>query len=195
MPISHKHKIIFIHVPKNAGTSVTNALSMVDIGHHKWDYYVKKYPNEWSMYKKIAIIRNPWDRLVSCYEYGRMEESYWHSASGKSKRAKHPDLDLLKNISFKQCVKLLDTNSSFFKHHGWASQSIYIFDNDTLKIDYLIDYSQVEKSIQDLTGVQIQKQNSSGHKNYDLYYDDETVELVSKIYKRDIKLLNFKYEY
>jgi hypothetical protein len=194
MPISHKHKIIFIHIPKNAGTSISTALEMSDIGHHFWSYYFKKYSNEWNSYTKIAVIRNPWERVVSCYEYSKMEESYWHSLSGNPKHPKHPDLDLLKNVSFDDCVKMLYSSPDLFKHHGWFNQSDYIFNKNRLVVNELINHKNVENKIHELTGVKIQKKNSSNHGDYKKYYNDETIKIVSKIYNRDIKIFNFKYE-
>ena len=112
MPVSDKYKLIFIHIPKNAGTAITNTLDMYDIGHHGWQYYKSKYPQKWEQYKKISVTRNPWDRLVSCYEYAKMDESYWHSKEGKSKAGKHLDYDLLKDKSFEECLQILKTNPS-----------------------------------------------------------------------------------
>jgi hypothetical protein len=195
MPISHKHKIILIHIPKNAGTSIANSLEMTDMGHHKPHYYKNKYPREWESYNKIAIIRNTWDRFVSSYEYARMEESYWHSVTGKARYSKHPDLDLLKKIEFNKCVTIFKEQPELFKHQGWHSQCSYIFDeNNNLMVDILINYKNLEDKIYELTGVKIKKQNSSGHKDYKLYYDSDSIEKISEIYKRDIKLLGFTYE-
>lgn len=66
----HKYKCIFIHIPKNAGTSILKLLG--DKGgrkHAKWydfyesnDYFYKKY-------SKIAVVRNPYTRLYSAYLY------------------------------------------------------------------------------------------------------------------------------
>ena len=78
MPISDRNKCIFIHIPKNAGTSVQLSFQMSDVTHHEYSYYQKKYSDKWEVYKKFAIIRNTWDRVVSNYEYARLESSYWH---------------------------------------------------------------------------------------------------------------------
>ena len=107
MPISHKHKVIFIHIPKNAGTSVLEALGIQEFGHRKWFEYQYDYPNEWETYLKFAIVRNPFDRFVSNYEYAKMEKSYWHDVDGNSISGKHKDFDICSNNPFKKVVKLL----------------------------------------------------------------------------------------
>ena len=43
MPVDHKRKLIFIHIPKNAGTSIEKHCDMNDTGHKSWKYYYSKY--------------------------------------------------------------------------------------------------------------------------------------------------------
>jgi chondroitin 4-sulfotransferase 11 len=80
--ISHKHKYIFIHIPKTAGTSIKKYLSsfrskedyqspedpLENFGHNKLSYYEFKYKNIEDFYK-FCFIRNPYDRMVSLYKY------------------------------------------------------------------------------------------------------------------------------
>lgn len=194
MPYSDKHKLIFIHIPKNAGTAITTSLEMNDVGHHKWEYYKNKYPEKWATYTKIAVLRNPWDRVVSNYEYARMEESHWHSTTGKARYSKHPDLDLLKDKSFKECVHILENSPGLLKHQGWSSQKEYIANDNHIVVDILIQCQDIEMVIQRLTNIKVNKINQSNRNDYKSYYNDELIDTISKIYKDDIKLFNFKYE-
>ena len=194
MPYSDKHKLIFIHIPKNAGTAITNALEMNDIGHHSWKYYKNKYPEKWNTYTKIAVIRNPWDRVVSNYAYARMEESHWHSVSGKTRYSKHPDLELLKDKSFEECISILKNNPSSLKHRGWSLQKDYITDDNHIVIDIVILQEDINTVINRLTNVNVSKINTSKRDDYKTYYNQDLIETVGEIYKEDIKLFNFKYE-
>lgn len=194
MPISRKYKIIFIHIPKNAGTSIISALNMVDEGHHLPEYYQHKYPNEWLEYKKIAVIRNPWDRVVSNYEYSKMAESYWHSHTASATYGPHPDYNLVKNLSFEECVNLLYKDRTSFKHHGWASQYTYTVDtNKNNVVDYLIRYENLNDEIKNLFDVDLIKINQSTYKNYKEYYTKDLIEKISQVYDMDIDLFNFKF--
>lgn len=94
--INSSRKFVFIHVPKAAGTSVTNALSKyttykdLEIGGthfgeriqsaYKDRFGLSKHSsasavrdimgqNEWDNMYKFSIVRNPYDRVISTYKF------------------------------------------------------------------------------------------------------------------------------
>ena len=79
MFINHKHKFIFIHIPKNAGTSIRNSFRTEGYDQrvvnkrypHDSCSMIRKYCGEevWNTFFKFAIVRNPYDRLVSYYHF------------------------------------------------------------------------------------------------------------------------------
>lgn len=85
--ISHKHKFIFIQIPKTACTSVQNALHKygcggVDHGKDFWNKTSFKHIKYGELEKKLnmdilnsyfkfTFVRNPFDWLVSNYHYSR----------------------------------------------------------------------------------------------------------------------------
>lgn len=196
MPISDKYKLIFIHIPKNAGTAVTNTLEMTDIGHHNWSYYAKKYPNKWNEYKKISIVRNPWDRVVSCYEYAKMEESYWHSSKGDARAGKHLDYDLLKDKSFNECLQILKKEPLKLRHQGWSNQINYISNGQKIMVDYVIKIEDLNKELSNIIGkkIEIPKINKSNNNKYQDYYtNEEMVEIIKNHYLVDVESFNFNF--
>lgn len=85
MIISHKHKFVFVHVPKTGGTSISAAF-------RPWlgrrDYYeILDAPKhftarelrraffgsdlEWGSYLSFAVMRNPWERIHSDYCFSK----------------------------------------------------------------------------------------------------------------------------
>lgn len=76
--ICHKYKCIFIHIPKNAGTTIINSFdkkwgdpdtSFLLSGPHSpkehWIDLAIKYKD----YFIFSVIRNPWDRFISGWKY------------------------------------------------------------------------------------------------------------------------------
>jgi len=75
--INHKHKFIFIHIPRAGGTSIEHALCNSDWwkihppSKHITAHIAKKiYKPYWDDYFKFSFVRNPWDRMVSMSRYG-----------------------------------------------------------------------------------------------------------------------------
>lgn len=198
MPISHEAKLIFIHIPKNAGTAITNYFAMDDDGHHNAAYYIEKYPDYWPLYKKISVIRNPWERVVSCYKYARLEKSYWHASDGNALDGKHPDYDLLKNKSFEECLYILENKPDILKHPGWKNQGSYIVSNGELLVDKIIHINALNKELSNIIGrkMAIPVINNSTDQNYKTFYPSQKLKnIVAKKYLFDIEYFGFKYDH
>jgi hypothetical protein len=199
MPISNELKLIFIHIPKNAGTAITNSKTakFFSGGHQSAKEIMNQYPKEWNQYFKFAVVRNPWDRVVSNYEYAIMEKSYWHHISENNTGAAHFDYHTLKNKTFEDCVNLLYKNRESLRHQGWSPQYVWISDNDkNVLVDKIFYHEKLDtdeefnKMIPDLEKVNISPRKSTNYKDY---YTDDLINKVSEIYDYDIKLFKFEY--
>jgi chondroitin 4-sulfotransferase 11 len=194
MPLSAKHKIIFLHIAKNAGTSFCKALDMVP-NHHRWRYYKKNHPKEWSAFNKFAIVRNPFDRVVSSYEYAKMETSRWHSARGAKYKTKHLDYDLLISKSFKETLNILINHPDKLKHQGWGPQHVYICNSTgDIMVDKILRFESLNEDFSKFfEGYSLDTVNPSNRKHYTEYYDDETKQIVAEKYAKDIEYFNYKF--
>lgn len=103
MIISHSKKFIFIHIQKNAGTSITQyldkhlnyqdtVLGCTKFGEKIQPLFSKKYglkkhslakriqavtgDEVWNNYFSFSFVRNPWARVVSLYTWCRKKEYY-----------------------------------------------------------------------------------------------------------------------
>lgn len=63
--------VVFVHVPKAAGTSIADSLYGRSINHLTADYYARANPAKFRDYYSFAVVRNPFERLVSAYLYAR----------------------------------------------------------------------------------------------------------------------------
>lgn len=63
--------IIFVHVPKAAGTSISNAIYGRPLGHIKAASIREFCPELFARSDVFSVVRNPWDRAVSAYEFAR----------------------------------------------------------------------------------------------------------------------------
>jgi len=75
--ICERHRCVFIHVPKTAGTSLSISLGWIaedseTYGSHDHrtvaEYRAAMNPEAFQSYFKFAFVRNPWDRAVSWYK-------------------------------------------------------------------------------------------------------------------------------
>jgi hypothetical protein len=118
--ISHKHKCIFIHIPKSAGTSVERFLRDVDP-----DIPAKvlrkrgfsRFLNDHLDYYVFSFVRNPYSRFVSAWKWGELKFS------------KEGDLPFYKkerSVSFREYV-LLTTDLDYRKDNQnlWSEYDEY----------------------------------------------------------------------
>ena len=86
--ILHKHKAIFIHVPKTGGTSIENFFGRVwdpeiskiedysimlgpSLNHCFYDKILEHHPQA-PTYFSFSFVRNPWARAVSHYRWFKL---------------------------------------------------------------------------------------------------------------------------
>jgi glycosyl transferase family 25 len=190
MPISDKHRIIFIHIPKNAGTALEKSLDARLTSHKDWRFYKKNFPAEWGNYTKLAVIRDPITRFVSCYNYARMEKSFWHSSipGDKSKYGKHPDYEICRAHTIDELTNLLFQGKVILKHPGWMAQYIWIEDSGKIAVDHLIDFTRLDDSIKELApNANLQRINESSW-NPSSQLEESSVLKLKEVYNIDSNL-------
>ena len=83
---SKEHNILFVHIPKNAGSSIRDKLDITKSGHYPLSILQSHMDKKtFDNAIKIAVFRNPWERMVSWYRYRKQKSqdpkqmpfSYW----------------------------------------------------------------------------------------------------------------------
>lgn len=188
-------KSIFIHVPKCAGVSINTRLyGNLAGGHLKIENYTRIFsPREFLSYFKFTVVRNPWDRLVSSYHFlskGGMNEADRQWA--KENISQYSD--------FKAFVRDWVTPENVMKYYHFIPQTEFIFDkHHAIKPDFIafletLDEDFIEISHKLNIPVHIDKKNQSNHDDYKSYYDAETINIVAKVYEKDIRLLGYNFD-
>ena len=188
-----KYQSIFIHVPKCAGISVLSFFECVYPEHIPYQYFQEKDPERFDRYFKFAIVRNPWDRLVSAYTYLKRggitdEDKAW----SESILAQFPDFDAF--------VKGWITPENILTEIHFVPQHQFICnDSDEVMMDFVArfetlstDLEQVKQRLDIQSG--IRHLNYSKKRPYQDYYSPETVAIVSEVYKKDIELFGYQFE-
>ena len=223
--IDHEHKCIFIEVPKNSSSSICDWLSGIDRNDfneqswqarrmelrdgHKFPFVAKEeYSPHWEDYFKFAVIRNPYERVLSAY-----------TMLAQSKLHCQVDMDFAKKIkrfeSFSDfCKGYLDKtilHTHYINPDIWMDTPYFItshFLPQNYWVNPLVDYAsdifvvRQETLIKDLTGVgerlglnidRFPHRNSSRHGDYRQYYDEETIQIVYNKYRQDISLFDYRF--
>jgi chondroitin 4-sulfotransferase 11 len=207
--ISHKYKCIHIHIPKCAGTSIDTALfgsvvSEFDRKHKLWKQHAtaqqakKYYTNEeqWNNYFKFAITRNPFDKMVSSYNW----------MCRHIKPCELRDKILFKDFIFRKrgFETLFNPNLTTKKENRYVqikTATDFIMDeNDNLMVDYVGRFENLKDDWNFIckqlgTKIKLGHRNkwSRDNKHYRDYYDDETREFITKACEKDLEIFGYEF--
>jgi hypothetical protein len=207
MLISRTRRFIFIHVYKNAGTSITSALKPFAIGkwQRKMNSILKRFgvlyfdPHPYSdhitasemiskMGKKkfknffsFGIVRNPWDWQVSLYKFMLSNKAHFQH-------------ELIKSfLSFDEYIKWRCTEDTHY-------QKDFLFSKENKQIvNFIGRFERLEEDFQKICShigippISLPKINVSKGRAYQKYYNKDTIDMVRKTFEPDIDL--FKYDF
>ncbi len=198
MIISDKYKIIFIHIPKNAGTYVSKVLYNLDnnIKRYSINGTGHLYPKEcikligadkFNKYRKFCVVRNIYDKIYSLYNYIRDEK-------------RHGAHEMVSKMSFIEYIHFIKNNIK--TQERIISHLPYIVnDNNNTVIDKMLKFEHLETDLIDFfneMGVDIKgclidkKINPSVHDHYSGAYTNEIIELLKDVVQDDVNFFAFE---
>lgn len=197
---SHQHRCIFIHIPKNAGTSIKRVLDMPGGGHYPWRHYATDFPQLWREYTSFAVVRNPWDRMVSAYHHARMKKSHWQNEL----TGLHGDYELLVDKSFEECVTILCRQRERLRHYSWVNQAHFVLgpepSDKTVMVDAVLRFETIAEDFNELCRkLRIDCEplpalnDSPRSRDYRSYYNDETRHMIEQVYQVDIDAFGYSF--
>ena len=195
---------LFIHIPKNAGTSVCTALGIKKCHHYFLSDYEKQIgTKKLGRITTIAFTRNPWDRFISLYNYARMQISHYHNNIEPQKGiyGAHPDYEILKNSTPRECARLLVEGKLHLPNWNiWLPQSTWLKDSfgNLKKPTFLGRFENLNTDFEEIRSIldletTIPHINQSKKSCYRECFDSETREIVSSYYQEDIERFNYKF--
>lgn len=169
---------IFIHIPKNAGTSIVKQLGSCNPGHH---ITVRNIPREYRDLA-LAVVRNPFDRVISTYEYCRTLDSYWHNKSNPP-----PLYDYCRCHSFEQFVEELCKGSFINVDWHFKPQYFWVLDENMKVACETVRFEDLNENLSKVLGkdISLSKMNSTKR---DTLYTDYTRKLVYEYFISDFAL-------
>lgn len=203
--INSGDKICFIHIPKTGGTSIGKILGIESPIHKKAIQYELEEGNNFFKNRfSFGVVRNPFDRFLSLYNYARLEVSCYHNNldPSKAKFGKHLDYQLLKNASVKDCAKFLIEGK--LQHdmawNHWLPQFTWLYDRKGEKclVDKVYKLEELEELQNDLNTLGIKFKsfpvlNTSKLMDYKDEIDPESKILLEKYYQKDLQLFSYKF--
>lgn len=198
-PIWVNAGIVFIHIPKAAGTAINEALYGRFMGHvraadlERWGSPAAK------ALPRFAITRNPWDRLVSAYRFVTRGGGIGGSNAG---RVRHPQ---------QYCGPQFETFERFVNEWlaprevgkldpAFRPQHLYVCREEAVIVDHLGRLEDLAPTYEFLFSTvphlpPIGHSNRSGEPvDYRTFYNTRLVELVGALYAEDIRRFRYGFE-
>jgi hypothetical protein len=193
--INHKHKFIFIHTSKTAGTSISVSLADASIlenetreKHWNASQCKQNYSYYWDKYYKFSVVRNPWDRVVSMYIY------FKHYVKS------------IKQKNFSDWLTFAFVEKKFNIWGGLGSQYDFLAIDGSIDLDYLLrfenlnsDFDKLCKNL-DIPGLSLatyngpfKKDSRHARKHYREYYNEYDMKIIEAVYKKDIDYFDYKF--
>ena len=177
-------KRLFIHIPKNGGTSVQKEMTVLSFGHGRW----RDVPRDIRyIYQSFAVIRNPWARMVSRYVMGiPTSDTNDHGTTWNTFEEFLETRYIWTDKQWNDPIR------------SWNTQYDYVCDEsgivrcDILRLEY-IDYELV--SYLQLNTPYIVRENVGEYtRNYQDYYNKQTIQIVADWYEQDIDYWGFDFD-
>ena len=189
--------VVFIHIPKAAGTSMNMALYGKFMGHFTASDVKRWASGDVAKLPFFALTRNPWDRLVSAYRFLKRGEGI-----GGSKPVNRPEQYAIPEFeTFERFVRDWLAGKDLTRlDYVLQPQSRFVCDrNGKLIVDHVGRVENLEPTLDFLRSnighvPEVSRLNRSGDAfDYRTFYTPSLAGLVAQLYARDIELFDYDF--
>jgi hypothetical protein len=138
---------------------------------------------QYNSYFKFSVVRNPWDRAVSWYKNVLNDEIHLKSHG------------ITKEISFKEFILRFAGKGMLKPQINWLKSF-----NGSIPLDYIGRFENLQEVFQEIVERLKLDDSSFPHlykgsgDDYRKYFDNETIDVITYIYKEDIDSFNYKFD-
>ena len=189
---SARHRLFdnfeFVHINRTGGTSIVKALGLPFEHKTALEIIGRMGQAQWDKRFSFAFVRNPWDKVVSHYHH-RVQINLTELG--------------VKTIPFNTWVgeTYRDQNPAYYDPPlMFAPQLDWISGQDgALLVDFVGRFERLEADFSAVAGrigrsVSLPHLNSSIHKRYREYYNDEAATIVAAWFRNDIDAFGYTFE-
>ena len=201
--VSEEYKLIFCNIKKVASSSIEKY--MINNLNAKIcspeNYYSGPSYNNYKEYFSFAFVRNPLDRLLSCYKNKIKNPNIINEETGMGiifDKYKSDGI-FYKEMSFKEFLKAIISLDPLRYDDHFNPQYQYVCDvNENIVVDFVGKFENIENDFQYLINnknLPISKLPHLNKSTFNENYDEETTELAKQVYgvKKDMEIFNYNY--
>jgi hypothetical protein len=215
MFISHKYRVIFIHIQKTGGNSISNLFHELDSEliqelplanttkrlKHCFisDIQTILSPELFADYTKFSIVRNPYERLFSWYSMFKYQKTDFGIAAGAM-----PKADVLGDAVLVEAEAYLNSFESFLAmpNNGllerfYYNQLDYLLIQDKLAVDKVLRFENLSHDFNELAeqltiSATLPHVNQSKVKqDYREVYSEKSKDIVAQRFQRDLNYFSY----
>ncbi len=181
---------IFIHTPKTGGTSIQHVFGEPSVFGEHLSYIdtLRTYKvDDPENYFRFSIVRNPWDWVVSQYEWARQhkpQRKFWIPIyEGSFEDFVFYDMDLVASLRY-----------------GHTLSQFWMLCDQERKLDHMhiIRFENLQEGFAEISpqlgcNSTLPHRNKAERHHYSRYYNQRTKEFIGRKYQHDIE--TFEYEF
>lgn len=177
-----EHNVLFIHVPRTAGTSMEETRILGGGGHER----IVDFPNFGNGVFKFSFVRNPWDRFLSA----------WYTQEISVGNGKKEFTEFI----IDQCSYGLTPWRNVHRIHFMPACYFILDEHDKIGVDFVGRYESLQNDWRTVCAkleveIRLGHERWRQHKPYRYYYTSETWDIVGKLYQRDIAVFGYESEF